>query len=229
MTAARLRWGVLGLLVVVIVGSLGYLGARVADDGTGSGWHRVSSAFSSEDELQPEREAIMSQARQFVLRLNTYGPDMLDASGKELTDYRTRVDEVITPKYRTDFEKSGLPLAQATVVQLGVKRTCEVYATGVAALDTGSGSGSGTATALVAGAFTNAYPTQQKGAQKGAQGEYTAANPQPFRFEVRLVETGGKWLVDSFVPASQAGTSPTTDPSTSPSAGASADPSGVAQ
>ena len=199
MTAARLRWGVLGLLVLLIVGSLGYLGLRVADDGTGSGWHRVSSAFSTEDPLQTERDAIMSQARQFVLRVNTYGPDQLDQSG-QMPAYRDQVEKVITAKYRTDFEKTGVPLIQATVSQLRVKRTCQVYATGVAALD------QDTATALVAGSFTNALP------QKKGSTTYDAATPQPFRFEVSLVKSGGTWLIDSFVPASQAG-APSSTPS----------------
>jgi hypothetical protein len=191
MTTARLRWGVLGLLVVLIVGSLGYLGARVADDGTGSGWHRVSSAFSGDDPLQTERDTIMSQARQFVLRINTYGPSMLDAKTGTMPSYRDQVEKVISAKYRTDFEKSGVPLVQATVSQLGVRRSCEVYATGVAVL------GDGTATALVAGEFTNAYPKT-----KGSS-DYVNGPTEPFRFEVDLVKTDGTWLVDSFSPVGQ--------------------------
>ena len=201
MTSARLRWGVLGLLVLLIVASLGLLGTRVANDGTGSGWHRVSSAFSGDDPLQTERDAIMSQARQFVLRVNTYGPDQLDKDG-QMSAYRDLVEQVITAKYRTDFEKTGVPLVQATVSQLGVKRTCQVYAAGVAALD------ADTATVLVAGSFTNAYPKS-----KGSK-DYTAAEPQPFRFEVSLVKSGSSWLVDSFVPASQAGNTSGTTGST---------------
>lgn len=195
--SARIRWGVLGVLVLLIVGSLGYLGNRIVADGTGSGWHRVSSAFSGEDPLQSERDAVMSQARQFALRLNTYGPDLLDATTKQMPTYRSQVEKVITAKYRTAFEKDGVPLVEATVSQLGVKRTAQVYATGVAVID------ADTATALVAGAFTNSYPTK-----KGSS-DYTAAAPEPFRFEVQLVKTGGTWLVDGFNPASQASTGST--------------------
>ena len=33
------------------------------------------------DEVQAEREDVMAQAEQFVLRVNTYGPDLLDGQG----------------------------------------------------------------------------------------------------------------------------------------------------
>ena len=189
---AALRWGVLGVLVLVILASLGYLGGRVVGDGSGSGWGRVSSAFSGEDSLQGERDAAMSQARQFALRVNTYGPDLLDAKTGQMPTYRSRVEAVVTAKFRTDFEKNGVPLAEASVSQTGLKRTCQVYATGVAAVH------DQTATVLVAGSFTNAYP-KKKGSSK-----YTPTDPEPFRFEVSMVKTGGKWLVDNFAPVEKA-------------------------
>jgi Mce-associated membrane protein len=189
---AALRWAVLGVLAAVILASLGYLGTRVVRDGTGSGWGRVSSAFSADDSLQGERDAAMSQARQFALRVNTYGPDLLDAQSGQMPKYRSQVEAVVTAKFRTDFEKSGVPLAEATVSQAGIKRTAQVYATGVAAID------SDTATVLVAGSFTNSYP-KKKGSTK-----YVAAAPSPYRFEVSMVRTGGKWLVDSFTPVEKA-------------------------
>jgi Mce-associated membrane protein len=196
-SGAAVRWVALGVLVAVIVASLGYLGTRVVADGTGSGWGRVSSAFSADDSLQGERDAVMSQARQFALRVNTYGPDLLDAKSGQMPTYRTQVEAVVTAKFRTDFEKSGVPLAEATVSQAGIKRTAQVYATGVAAID------SDTATVLVAGSFTNSYP-KKKGSTK-----YVAAAPSPYRFEVSLVKTGGKWLVDSFTPVEKAASSST--------------------
>ncbi len=33
------------------------------------------------DGVQSEREAVMRQAEQFMLRINTYGPDQLDDEG----------------------------------------------------------------------------------------------------------------------------------------------------
>ena len=192
---AALRWGVLGVLVLVILASLGYLGGRVVGDGSGSGWGRVSSAFSGEDSLQGERDAAMSQARQFALRVNTYGPDLLDAKTGQMPTYRSRVEAVVTAKFRTDFENNGVPLAEASVSQTGLKRTTQVYSVGVAAID------SDTATVLVAGSFTNAYP------KKKGSTTYVAASPEPYRFEVSMVRTGGKWLVDNFTPVSSAGSS----------------------
>ena len=195
--SAGVRWVVLGVLVLIIIASLGYLGARVVKDGTGSGWGRVTSAFSADDSLQTDRDAAMSQARQFALRINTYGPDLLDAKSGQMPKYRTQVEEVITAKFRADFEKDGVPLAEASVSQTGLKRTAQVYATGVATID------DDTATVLVAGSFTNAYP------KKKGSSTYVAADPEPYRFEISMVKTGGKWLVDNFTPveSAQSGTS----------------------
>ncbi|WGL52002.1 hypothetical protein P5P86_18870 [Nocardioides sp. BP30] len=187
--SAAVRWGVLGLLIVVILGSLGYLGARVVGDGTGSGWGRVTSAFSGSDSLQSERDDAMSQARQFALRVNAYGPDLLDAKTGQMPKYRQLVEAVVTAKFRTDFENNGVPFAEASVSQTGVKRTTEVYSTGVATID------SDTATVLVAGSFTNSYP------KKKGSTTYVTGTPEPYRFEVSMVKTGGKWLVDAFTPA----------------------------
>ena len=99
--------------------------------------------------LQSERESVMAQAEQFMLRINTYGPDLLE--GDTMPKYRELVEEVITPKFAADFEKNA-PLAEATVKQAGVGRTAEVFSTGVSAIDGDS------ATALVAGALTKSYP-----------------------------------------------------------------------
>lgn len=210
--SAGVRWAVLGVLLAVLLASVGYLAERVVSDGTGSGWGRVSSAFSADDGLQAERDAAMSQARQFALRVNTYGPDLLDAKSGQMPKYRAQVEAVVSAKFRTDFEKSGVPLAEATVSQAGIKRTAQVYSTGVAAID------SDTATVLVAGSFTNAYP------KKKGSSEYVTATPSPYRFEVSLVKTGGTWLVDSFSPVEKAATS-----GASGSTGALGDATGGAQ
>ncbi len=200
--SAGVRWGVLGVLVLVILASLGYLGGRVVNDGTGSGWGRVTSAFSGSDSLQSERDDAMSQARQFALRVNNYGPDMLDAKSGQMPKYRQLVEAVVTAKFRTDFENEGVPYAEASVSQTGVKRTTQIYSAGVAAID------SDTATVLVAGSFTNSYP------KKKGSTDYLTGTPEPYRFEVSMVKTGGKWLVDAFTPAEKASSSSTGSGST---------------
>lgn len=183
---ARARWVVLGVLVVLIVASLSYLGVRIGQ-GSGSLGDRFTQAFEpTQSSLAEERDAAMSQARQFALRVNTYGPDMLQ--GKSMPAYRAQVEPVITDKLKAQFDQSAV-LADATVAQNGLKRTCDVYATGVAAID------EDTATVLVAGDFTFSYPKT-----KGSK-QYVRAADELFRWEVQLDKVNGTWLVDSFGPA----------------------------
>ena len=134
-------------------------------------------------ETQVERDAVMSQTRQFMLRMGTYGPDQLQDG--QLTEYRELVTEVITPKFEASFEES-VATAEQLVAQAGVSREAEVFSTGVVTLDSDS------ATTLVAGTFTDTYRTRQ-----GAEQEQ---RPVPFRIEVTLVRTDGEWLVDDFTP-----------------------------
>lgn len=139
-------------------------------------------------EVQAEREAVMSQTRQFMLRANTYGPEQLDDQGA-LTDYKELVEEVITPKLSTSFQKE-VTAAEQIVAQTGAERATEVFSTGVASIDEDS------ATALVAGTFTTSYPD--------AQGAPKATEPVPFRVQVELVKVDGTWLVDDFDPVTGA-------------------------
>jgi len=159
---------VLGVLVIALLASCGTLIWLLAG--------RRGEA----DDLQRERESAMAQTDQFMLRMGTYGPDLLDDKG-QMPEYRSRVEEVITPKFATSFEKQA-GTAEQLVAQAGVSRTADVFATGVSTIDSDS------ATALVAGTFTDSY-------QKGGQQE-----PIPFRISVSLVKTDGKWLVDDFTP-----------------------------
>jgi len=175
-------------LVLVIVGCLGSLvflaGSRAAE-GASFG-DRVGSVFEGDTSQAREREVAMSQAKQFVLRLNTYGPQLLDENNA-MPQYRELVIEVITPKFATDFEENAA-LAEQTVAQAGVGRTGEVFSTGTSAIDGDS------ATVLVAGSFTNSYPDPQ------APEERIDTDSLPFRFEVSLKKIDGEWLVDDFVP-----------------------------
>ena len=164
---------VLGILVVLLLAGCGTLVWLLAG--------RRGEA----DDLQKQREAVMSQAQQFMLRMGTYGPDMLDDKGG-MPEYRSRVKAVITPKFAVSFDKQA-GTAEQLVAQSGVSRQADVFATGVSTLDGHS------ATALVAGSFTDTY-------KKGGQQE-----PIPFRIRVTLVNTDGTWLVDDFTPVTGAG------------------------
>jgi len=198
-----LRFGVAVLLAVVILASLGYLGWRVTNQ-TGSFGTRVGQSFNGpSNDLPQQRAEVMSQAREFALRINTYGPDLL--RGTTMPGYRTQVDAVITPKLQAAFEKNAT-LADATVSQAGVKAAAAVYATGVASLTGDS------ATALVAGSLSYSYPTS-----KGSK-TYTKPTSEPFRWEVELKNVNGTWLVDDFGPSesAQIGSSTTSTPGGQP-------------
>jgi Mce-associated membrane protein len=204
--SARFRLTLLVVLLVVLVvatASVAYLGAT----------RTVSSLGLNDtpDSTQTERDAVMAQAEQFMLRLNTYGPTLLE--GDTMPKYRQLVEEVITPKFAVDFEKN-VTAAETLVKQSGLARTATVYSTGVASLDADS------ATALVAGSFTQSYP------KKPGSSDRVQTDPASFRVEVKLVKIKGKWLVDDFTPVTgdDDSASPTAVPSVLPSS--SSAPSG---
>jgi len=176
------RLVLLCVLVVVLLASLGTSVWLVATRGA-----QAVGVEGGASEVQQERDAVMSQSRQFMLRMGTYGPDQLE--GKELPEYRSLVSEVITPKLEASFDRQ-VSAAEQIVVQAGVGRTAEVFSTGVATLDDTR------ATTLVAGTFTDAYPNKK--------GDMRPQEPVPFRFEVTLVRTDGEWLVDDFTPVTGA-------------------------
>ena len=139
-----------------------------------------------ESERQAQREDVMSRAGQFMLRVNTYGPDLLAEDGT-MPEYRELVEELITPKFAEDFEK-GVPAAEQTVAGAGVARTARIFSTAVSAIDADS------ATALVAGSFTNSSP------KKPGSEVRVELDPAPFRVSVDMVKIDGEWLVDDFTP-----------------------------
>jgi hypothetical protein len=179
-TSHRLRLTLLvGLLVVLVaaVAAVGHLAATRPVPALGIDGDQAA--------VQSERESAMAQAEQFMLRINTYGPDLLE--GDTMPTYREQVEEVITAKFAADFEKNA-PLAEATVKQAGVGREAEVYSTGISAIDEDS------ATALVAGSFTQSYPSNP------GSDDRVETEPAPFRVQVSLVKSKGEWLVDDFTP-----------------------------
>ena len=176
-SATTFRFALLIGLVVVLLTCVG-LGIWLTAT-------RGASALGIEGnvgERTAEMEQVRQQTEQFMLRMGNYGPDLVQ-DGK-MPDYRSRVDAVITPKLASSFDDS-VNIAEQQAAQ-GVGRTAQVFGVGVSSIDPDS------AVALVAGSFTPSFP-DKKG--KTIQGE-----PVPFRLEVNLVKTGGKWLVDNFAP-----------------------------
>ena len=176
---------VCALAVVACAVLLTYLVASTPAEGRSLA-SRVTSLFRDEDYQAAEREEVMSQTKQFVLRLHTYGPQFLDADNK-MPEYRDTVSELMTTKYAAEFEKNVVYAEQA-VAQAGAGRSAEVFATGVSNLDPDS------ATVLVAGSFTNSYPNPDDPEQR------IDTDSLPFRYEVSLLKVDGEWLVDKFTP-----------------------------
>ena len=176
----RVRLAIASALGVVVVVCIGLLI-----------WLSVSDRASADGglDLPDEREQAMSLTDQFVKRLGTYSPDMVDDSG-QMPDYREQVREVITPKFAADFDKQ-VATAEQLVAQGGITRSADVFATAVSTIDDDS------ARVLVAGAFTDSY---RQG--KGDDARTVDQEPLPFRFTVDLVVIDGEWLVDDFTPVS---------------------------
>ncbi len=139
--------------------------------------------------LPEEREQVMGLTSQFVKRLGTYSPDMLDDAG-QMPAYREQVREVITPKFAADFDQE-VATAEQLVAQGGITRSADVFATAVSSIDDDS------ARVLVAGAFTDSYRQGE-----GDEARVVDQEPLPFRFTVDLVVIEGEWLVDDFSPVS---------------------------
>jgi Mce-associated membrane protein len=174
------RLVLLVVLLVALVASAATLGWLLVDRASGS----------SDDAAQTDREAVMSQTEQFVLRLNTYGPDQLDDQG-HLTEYRDQVKQVITPKFASDFETSGLPIAEETVKTAGYGRSAKVFGVGVESIDEDS------ATVIVAAGMTGSYPDPKNPDDASKRVD---ADEDVLRWQVDLVKVDGKWLVDNYTP-----------------------------
>jgi len=174
----RFRVVLLVLLVLALLVSGGVLVWLLAD--------RRGEA----DGVQSDREAVMSQVEQFVLRLNTYGPDQLDDQG-HMPEYEKQVTAVITPKFAADFEKSGLPIAEQTVAQAGLGRTAKIFGVGVDSIDGDS------ATAIVAAGLNGSSPDPK---HPDDTSKRIPLDPAVLRWSVALEKVDGKWLVDDYTP-----------------------------
>jgi hypothetical protein len=171
--SALFRLVLLGVLAIVLVASL--VGIAVLKS------HRTGNASG----LQSEREAAMATTQQFVLRVNTYGPSLLDSQG-QMPEYRSRVKAVITPKFAASFDQS-VPVAEQSVKNYGLDRTCAVFSTGVEVMDSDS------AQVLVAGSISQTVKNR-----KGKR--VSTGEPSPFRLRVSLDKIDGTWLVDDYAP-----------------------------
>ena len=171
--SALFRLVLLGVLVVALVASL--VGVAVLRS------HRTGNA----GDLQSQREAAMATTQQFVLRVNTYGPSLLDSQG-QMPQYRARVKAVITPKFAASFDQS-VPVAEQSVKNYGLDRTCAVFSTGVEVIDSNS------AQVLVAGSISQTVKNR-----KGNR--VSTGEPSPFRLRVSLDKIDGRWLVDDYAP-----------------------------
>jgi hypothetical protein len=78
-------------------------------------------------------------------------------------------------------------VAEQSVKNYGLDRTCAVYATGVELIDSDS------AQVLVSGALSQTVKNR-----KGKR--VSAGEPTPFRLRVSLDKIDGKWLVDDYQP-----------------------------
>ena len=180
--SARGRRVLLAALVVVALVSAGAVIWFVAQGRAEVGVSRMRGDAVRTDR-QSERDEVMSQTRQFALRMGTFKAEDLDEQG-QLPEYRRLVTEVITPKFKASFDRQVV-VAEAMAKQVGDSRSAQVFSVGVSTLDADS------ATALVAGAFTDSF---------AVGGQDRAQEPVPFRYEVRLEKIEGTWLVDDFTP-----------------------------
>ena len=212
--STRSRSALLVALVAVIVGcliSLLVLLLISKDDG-------ADEPAGAGGAPQAQREELMAQTQQFVIRVNGYGPAYLDEQNK-MPDYVDSVVELMTAKFAASFEESVL-IPESQVAQSGYGRSAQVYAVGVASMDEDS------ATVLVGFVRTDSYP-KPRDPDKRLK---LPGNPE--RWAVQLVRTEGEWLVDNYAVISeipdtgQGGPQPSGQPS--PSAPASS-PGGASE
>jgi len=200
--APQFRRGLLVVLLVLLLASLagaGYLATNRSVSALG--------IDGEQDALQTQRDQVGAQAEQFLLRVNTYDPSMLDDDGT-MPKYRQLVEEVITPKFAAGFDQS-VSVVEQVVQGRGDSVTCQVFSTGVSSIDSDS------ATALVAGATTSTIP--------GKDGKDPVTFSQPLQLRLEMVKIKGKWLVDDFSSISGTGAtapedsaSPTPTPTATP-------------
>jgi Mce-associated membrane protein len=207
--STRSRSALLVAFVVVIVACLASLVVLYIDQRDAEGDDGGSSAAP-----QDQREELMAQTQQFVIRVNTFGPSWLDEKN-QMPRYVEGVSELMTAKFEASFKESVV-IPEAQVAQSGYGRSARVYAVGVASMDEDS------ATVLVGMVRTDSYP-KPRDPNKRLK---LPGNPE--RWAVQLVHTQGEWLVDNYAVISEIpdGAQPEGQPSGQASAPASPDGGG---
>jgi hypothetical protein len=171
-------WVLIALFAVVLACLLASLVALGR-----AGWS-VDDLVDEPQNPQTQRDQVMAVARSLVTEFSAYGPEDLDDQNK-MPAYVERVEKYLTPKFQTAFEQN-VTFAEQSVAQTQITRVGQVYATAVRTLEDDS------ARVLVAGTDTVSVPDPKKPDEQVPYGE------QPFRYEVDLILTDGKWLVDNF-------------------------------
>ena len=180
-TTSRSRFALLVAFVLVIVASLVSLGVLFVKED--------EAADDTSSQPQDQREELMSQTQQFVIRVNTYGPAWLDEQNK-MPRYVEGVSEQMTAKFAASFEESVV-IPESQVSQSGYGRSARVYAVGVASMDSDS------ATVLVGFVRTDSYPKPRDPSKRLK----LPGNAE--RWAVELVHTQGEWLVDNYAVISE--------------------------
>jgi Mce-associated membrane protein len=137
-----------------------------------------------EDDLGSERERVMSTATQFVLQVNTFGPEDLDEQDR-LSGYVDRVGELMTSKFTEDF-KEAQELPEQLVTQADIGRSATVNAVAVSTI------GEDSATAIAAFELTHSFPSAKKPKQR------IDDRPVPTRWQLNLRKVEGEWLIDDY-------------------------------
>jgi Mce-associated membrane protein len=171
--AARWRLPALALLCLLLIAATVCLALRAWDA------RDTKAPVGGSYGTASERADIVSTTEQFVLRTGTYGPKDLDAN-KKLTDYRKKVGELLTTKFRTSFEQIATAPEQL-VANNKISRVAKVQGVGVASVEGGQ-----RATALIVWDET----TSVAGAKYG--------DPVQARWKVTLLKVKGTWLIDNF-------------------------------
>ena len=126
----------------------------------------------SDDEQRQRAEAV-NAASQFALRMDTF-------DGTDMDAYSKKVQQLLTTKYKSEFDKQFQPFKQV-YSQAQAVGTGKVVMSGVASYDADS------ATVLVV----------HDGSVKSKLGQSQVRHQ---RWTVDLVKVDGRWLVDDFSP-----------------------------